>query len=53
MSQETRVRRKSMLCISVDTEVKRYLENRAKERGISLSELIREVIYDYVIKISQ
>jgi len=53
MSQVTRTRRKSVLCISVDTEVKGYLEARAKERGISLSELIREVIYDYVIKISQ
>jgi len=53
MSQETRVRRKSVLCISVDSEVKGYLEERAKERGISLSELIREVIYDYVIKTSQ
>jgi len=53
MSQETRVRRKSVLCISVDSEVKGYLEARAKERGISLSELVREVIYDYVIKISQ
>ena len=53
MSQVTRERRKSILCISVDSDVKEYLGEKAKERGISLSELIREVIYDYVIKISQ
>jgi metal-responsive CopG/Arc/MetJ family transcriptional regulator len=53
MSQLTHAKRKSVTCISIDSEVKAYLEERAKEKGVTLSELIREAIYEYVIKISQ
>jgi len=53
MSQTTRTKKRSVMCIAVDSEIKEYLENKAKEREMSLSELIREIIYDYVIKTSQ
>ena len=53
MSQTVRTKRRSVMCIAIDSDVKEYLENKAKEREMSLSELIREIIYDYVIKTSQ
>jgi len=44
------VKRKEVLCLSIDSEVKEYLEKKAKEKGITLSEHVREIIYDHVIQ---
>ena len=44
------VKRKEVLCVSIDSEVKEYLEKKAKEKGITLSEQVREIIYDHVIQ---
>jgi predicted DNA-binding protein len=39
-----------ILCVSINKEIKRYLEEEAKEQNKTLSEYIREIIYDHIIK---
>jgi len=45
------VKRKEVLCLSIDSEVKRYLDERAKKQEMTLSEYIRQIIYSYVIEV--
>jgi len=41
---------KEIICVLVDSRLKEYLNKEAKAKGMTLSELVREVIIDYVIE---
>jgi antitoxin component of RelBE/YafQ-DinJ toxin-antitoxin module len=41
---------KEIICVLVDSKLKEYLNKEAKAKGMTLSELVREVIIDYVIE---
>jgi metal-responsive CopG/Arc/MetJ family transcriptional regulator len=43
-------KRREILCISLDAEVKNYLEELAKKKEVSLSEYVRQIIYNYLIE---
>lgn len=41
---------KEIICVLVDSKLKEYLNKEAKAKGMTLSELVREVIIDYIIE---
>jgi chromatin remodeling complex protein RSC6 len=41
---------KEIMCVLVDSKLKEYLNKEAKTKGMTLSELLREIIIDYVIE---
>lgn len=38
-----------IICFHITKREKEFLEKIAKNRGITLSELLREIIFDYII----
>ena len=44
------VKRKEVMCLSIDSEIKEYMIKKAKEKEMSLSEYVREIIYNHVIQ---
>ena len=43
-------KRRGILCLSLDAEVKKYLEELAEKEGMTLYELVRQIIYNYVVE---
>jgi len=43
-------KRRGILCLSLDAEVKKYLEELAEKKEMTLSELVRQIIYNYVVE---
>jgi chromatin remodeling complex protein RSC6 len=41
---------KEIICVLVDSKLKEYLNKEAKTKGMTLSELLREIIIDHVIE---
>lgn len=41
---------KEIMCVLVDSKLKEYLNKEAKTKGMTLSELLREIIIDYIIE---
>ena len=43
-------KRREILCLSLDVEVKKYLEELAEKKDVTLSEYVRQIIYNYVVE---
>jgi predicted DNA-binding protein len=43
-------KRREILCLSLDAEVKKYLEELAEKKDVTLSEYVRQIIYNYVVE---
>ena len=43
-------KRKEVLCLSIDSDIKEYITRKAKEEEMSLSEYVREIIYNHIIQ---
>ena len=41
-------RRNKLICFHIEKRQKLFLEKIAEERGISLSELLRDIIFNYI-----
>jgi len=42
-------RRNKLICFHIEKRQKLYLEKIAEARGISLSELLRDIVFDYIV----
>ena len=43
-------KRREILCLSLDAEVKKYLEELAEKKEMTLSEYVRQIIYNHVVE---
>ena len=42
-------KRNKLICFHIEKRQKQYLEKIAEQKGISLSELLRDIIFNYIV----
>lgn len=42
--------KKEIVCFYLDVELKEYLEKKAKENGVTLSQILREMVLEKIVQ---